>query len=224
MPGLYLSFTDLQCIPTDIPLISIFSDIFPAHVNKFRSRQLNKQLDTSRDLTFSASQIVNIIKYPPVESRIPKLNNCGQRTLDSEDRVPLHVIYPCSSKQTVTGNRCCQINYTVEKNLSKYLFMMKIAVIFDVFMIYMAPVYCAFVTHGPRAGVKKFQIHSTNGGDDDLFDSWDPRLSPHMYPEGIPSTTTSGNGIGQPKPKDLEKIGEFSVITLLSRNARRYLY
>ena len=80
MPGLYLSFTDLQCIPTDIPLISIFSDIFPVHVNKFRSRQLNKKLDTSRDLTFSASQIVNIIKYPPVESRIPKLNNCGQRT------------------------------------------------------------------------------------------------------------------------------------------------
>jgi len=105
--------------------------------------------------------------------------------------------------------------------------MMKIAVIFDVFMIYMAPVYCAFVTHGPRAGVKHLQIHSTNGGEDELFDSWDPRLSPHMYPEGIPSTTTSGNGIGQPKPKDLEKIGEFRVILngpLLNGNTRRYLY
>lgn len=95
--------------------------------------------------------------------------------------------------------------------------MMKIAVIFDVFMIYMAPVYCAFVTHGPRAGVKHLQIHSTNGGEDELFDSWDPRLSPHMYPEGIPSTTTSGNGIGQPKPKDLEKIG----VLLIDHGSRK---
>ena len=52
---------------------------------------------------------------------------------------------------------------------------------------------------------------------DDIFDSWDPRLSPHMYPEGIPSKTTSANGVAQSKEKVVEKIG----VLLIDHGSRK---
>ena len=57
----------------------------------------------------------------------------------------------------------------------------------------------------------------SSGSSDDIFENWDPRLSPHMYPEGIPSKNSSTDEDDQSKEKEVEKIG----VLLIDHGSRK---